>query len=273
MTIESLLVHVEAGDQSRGSMIAALDLAKTLKASVTGIYPIAGLEALAIAYGGRSQAYQKAVETARVAESEQRVWLEKEAGARGVTAGWLSGEGDAAAVTTMASRYFDLTVAARNAPTESTGWNVVEEVLMSGGRPCLILPPGYGGTIGKRVLLGWNASRESSRALAAALPILKRAERVSVIIGPPRDRFSAVRTTPDLSITRSLERHGIKSEAMSLDLEDASAGQALLAEAARQSADLLVMGAYGKSWTREWVFGGTTRHVLNAAAMPILMSC
>ncbi len=273
MSIKSLLVHVEASHRARQELAPVLGLARDQQAKVTGLFPIAGLEPIAAFYGERSAAYRTRLAEAQTGLQDTERWFLEEAKKQSVEADWLTGEGDAASVTTMASRYFDLTIAARDAPSETIGWNVVEEVLLSGGRPCLALPPGYDKAFGSRVLVGWTASRESSRALATALPILQRAAAVTVLIGPPRDRFAGVRAAPDLDIAAFLKRHSIAAEIAGLDIADASAGRGLLEEAARRQADLLVMGAYGRSWAREWLLGGATRHVLHHATMPVLMSC
>jgi nucleotide-binding universal stress UspA family protein len=37
-------------------------------------------------------------------------------------------------------------------------------------------------------------------------------------------------------------------------------------------AGLLVMGGYGHSRLREWMFGGFTQHAFGAATLPVLMS-
>lgn len=271
--IKSTLVHIETGQSSLASLMPVFPLAARLGARLSGLCPISGIEALAVAYGVRSTSYQSRLAEMQKAAEQIAVWFRKEAAKHGVETDWLTGEGDGAAVTAMASRYFDLIVASREAPVDAIGWKVAEEVLMSGGRPCLVMPPAFERSIGTSVLVGWNSSKESARAVGAALPILQKAQRVTVLVGPPRDQFSAVRSAPQIDIGTSLKHHGVDAELATLGISDAGAGEAILDEARVRGADLVVMGAYGRSWTREWILGGTTQHVLHHAELPVLMSC
>ncbi len=273
MSLCNLLVHIDDSEDARTSLLGALDLAVAHGAALTGLYPIAGLEPLAIAFGRTSKVYLDRLAEAQAKAAAAQSWLKHEATSRGVAAEWLTSEGDAAVSMAMASRYFDITVTYRLAPALTVGWNVAEEVLLSGGRPCLVLPPVWGRATGARVVVAWNASRESMRALAAALPILEKASSVTVLVGPPRDRFRAVVCPPRLDIGTHLARHGIRAEIAPLEVSDELAGGAILREAYARNADLVVMGAYGRSWTSEWVLGGTTRHVLREAEIPLLASC
>ncbi len=273
MTLGNLLVHIDESEHARTSLLSAVHLAAAHGAALTGLYPIAGLEPLAIGFGASSTVYRDRLAEAQSKAAAAESWMKQEATSRGVAAEWLTSEGDAAVSMAMASRYFDLTVTYRHAPALTVGWNVAEEVLLSGGRPCLVMPPAWRQAIGARAVLAWNASRESARALNAALPILQKATSVTVLVGPPRDHFRAVVRSPRLDIGLHLARHGIKAEIAPLEVSSELAGSAILREAGARNADLLVMGSYGRSWTSEWVLGGTTRQVLREAEIPLLMSC
>lgn len=121
------------------------------------------------------------------------------------------------------------------------------------------------------VALAWNGAPESVRAIHAALPLLKRAGRVVLLRGERRNGFMDITWKPPFEIETHLARHGIACEERNLAADDEHAGEALLEAADKAGANLLVMGAYGRTRFSEWALGGATRHVLNNARMPVLM--
>jgi nucleotide-binding universal stress UspA family protein len=136
----------------------------------------------------------------------------------------------------------------------------------------VLIVPRYGvfGTVGERVLIAWNGSREATRAAHDALPLLKRATKVTVLsIDPDHD---SQRRVPSADITLHLARHGVAAEADSTVALDIAVGDVLLSRAADLGADLIVMGGYGHSRVREMVLGGATRHLLQHMTVPVLMS-
>lgn len=137
------------------------------------------------------------------------------------------------------------------------------------GGPLLVLPCGSPpSTVGRRVLVAWNASREASRAVRDALPLLAAAERVVVFsVNPPDSE-----PVPGADICAHLARHGVKAEANHTVAHHVEAGDALLSAASDMDADLLVMGAYGRSRFQEFVLGGVTKEVLVRMPMPVLMA-
>jgi nucleotide-binding universal stress UspA family protein len=139
------------------------------------------------------------------------------------------------------------------------------------GRPVLVVPR-YGTfeRLGERVLIAWNGSREATRAVHDAIPILKRAITVTVLSIDPE--VDSPPRTPSADITLHLARHGIAAEAASTSSVDFGVGNALLSRAADLGADLIVMGAYGHSRMREMVLSGATRHLLQNMTVPVLMS-
>jgi nucleotide-binding universal stress UspA family protein len=122
------------------------------------------------------------------------------------------------------------------------------------------------------VLIAWNASREAALALLASRPFLKQADRVTVLTGQGREPVAAGTHVLPLDISAYLARHHIPATVKSIESPDANAGEAILAAAKTQGADLIVMGAYGRSWLSEWLLGGATRHILKAAPIPVLMA-
>ncbi len=148
-----------------------------------------------------------------------------------------------------------------------------DRLVMETGRPVLFVPrdgeatPDFG-----HVVVGWNCSREAARALHDAMPVLRDAGKVEVVWVDALKETKA-RRRPLEDVVAALQRAGIAAEGRGISSAGhADAGAALLAHAKDAGADLLVMGAWGHSRLREYVFGGATRHVLDEMTMPVLMS-
>lgn len=165
----------------------------------------------------------------------------------------------------------DLVVAPQAAPDDdwTSRLDLPARIIMESGRPVLVAPHGgTAGETGRVVTLGWDNSREASRAAFDALPFLTSAQEVRLLcIDASNEAF-----TPADEIAASLTRHGVSVEAERRSGADGSTGETLLAYAAEHGSHLLVMGCYGHTRFRELVFGGATRHVLQHADLPVLMS-
>jgi nucleotide-binding universal stress UspA family protein len=169
--------------------------------------------------------------------------------------------------------YADLVVIARpESPGQTAGPpGLAESLVLSSGRPIIVFPPR--GTVSRvrRILVAWSATRESIRAVADALPLFVKAEAVEVLV-VDHQRKAGHGQEPGADIARHLARHGAQVEVRRLASGGKDVGSLLLSQAAAFDADLLVMGAYGHSHLREWMFGGVTRTVLYEAGLPVLMS-
>ena len=148
----------------------------------------------------------------------------------------------------------------------------MEPLVLTSGRPIMVLPPRGTPPRVRRILVGWNAAREAVRAVADALPLLVRAEMVEVLVIDPEGRPARHGQEPGADIARHLARHGAQVEVRRLSSRGGDVGRLLLSKAAAFGADVLVMGAYGHSYLSEWVFGSVTRTVLHEAGLPVLMS-
>jgi len=170
--------------------------------------------------------------------------------------------------------YADLVVIARPESAGQTAGppGLAESLVLSSGRPIILFPPQ--GTVSqvRRILVAWNATRESIRAVADALPLLVRAKAVEVLVVDHQRHPEGHGQEPGADIARHLARHGAHVEVRRVSSCGNDVGRLLLSEAAAFDADLLVMGAYGHSHLREWMFGGVTRTALYEADFPVLMS-
>lgn len=150
--------------------------------------------------------------------------------------------------------------------------SVPKEVLLTAGVPMLVLPAGWTGedAIGEQVIVAWNFSRESTRAVHDAMPILKAARKVLLFVFASNysDENADVQ-----EIKSHLEHHGVTVALEGWrDTGETDFTSALFAVLDRENADLIVCGAYGHSPLFEDVFGGVTRTLLNNISMPVLMS-
>jgi nucleotide-binding universal stress UspA family protein len=183
--------------------------------------------------------------------------------------GWFDAAPDGDNFVGSYGRVFDLTVLGRPGDEpQSPRMVTLEAALFESGRPVLIAPPAPPQRLGENVLIAWNGSTEQARATAFAMPLLRSASRVTVLTV----EGGTVPGPTGAQLARYLQRNGIPAEAVTAAPEKRSTGEALLAEADALGCDLLIKGAYTQSRLRQMIFGGTTRHILASAQLPVLMA-
>lgn len=180
----------------------------------------------------------------------------------------------------MLSRFADLLVVSQDDPAESLSDHVLrlpDYVIMNSARPVLVIPHGEGlpsAGFAHRVLLAWDGSREAAAAMAASVPLLRRAEAVTVAMlsGPALAPAECQAQRDDL--LGFLGRHRVRAEVLVRDASASRAGdigRALLSMGDELGVGLLVMGCYGHSRMRELCLGGASRTVLAEARIPALL--
>jgi nucleotide-binding universal stress UspA family protein len=173
------------------------------------------------------------------------------------------------------SRYSDLVVIGQTdpeAPSPAVLPDFPEFVIMHTGRPVLLVPyVGVSKTFNRRILVGWDASIHAARAVAGALPLLRRAESVDLVVFNPNARLDAHGEQPGADIGLYLARHGVGVNVVRKRTKG-DIGNALLSTAGDLGAGMIVMGGYGHSRFREILLGGATRTVLTSMTVPILMT-
>jgi nucleotide-binding universal stress UspA family protein len=163
----------------------------------------------------------------------------------------------------------DLTLMQR--PDSPLAHAAFEGALFSSGRPVLLVPPNWAAdTLGKRIMVAWKSKREAARALADAAVFLQDAEHVVVVTVDAKPNGDGA--APGRDICRHLARRGVEVELRNADGLGRSPEDALLEEARHIGADLIVMGGYGQSRLREFVFGGVTRALTRTSPVPLLLS-
>lgn len=124
----------------------------------------------------------------------------------------------------------------------------------------------------KRIFVAWNTDLPASRAIHAALPLLKEAEEVIVGSFDPIAAEFEDGENPGSDLAKWLSHHGCKVTVNQYTSGGEAIGAAIQKRAAEVGADLVVMGAYGKSRVRELVFGGTTHHMIAQSDTPVFMA-
>lgn len=175
----------------------------------------------------------------------------------------------------LQSRYADLVVTGQGdqgAAGGAAAGLLPQQLILHCPRPVLVVPPGSAGqALGAQPLLAWDGGMAASRAVEAALPLLRRARLVTLAVYNPSQTYRAHGPQPGADLATYLARHGVRLDVVVRETAD-DVGAALLALAAERGADLLVMGCYGHTRLRELLLGGATRTVLARARLPVLMA-
>ncbi len=294
--MKTILLPLESGDGLQSMLETAWLAATAFGSTIQGIYIRRALPGIVVAdIGGYAAAAPDLVESFEAEDRERgasaRKAFEEFLRGKGVTLGeppadagpardgptgengpsatWAEEIPPGDAAVGMYARLFDLTVVGRPVQGASTpAASTLETVLFDSGRPILIAPPNPPKALGGTAVVSWNASTETARAVAFAMPLLRRAERVvvlaveGVMVAGPSAAEAA----------RHLQLNGIAAESREAATNGRSGGETILAEAAALGADLLVKGAYTNSRLRQMIFGGATSKILAAAELPVFMA-
>jgi nucleotide-binding universal stress UspA family protein len=278
MTMKTILVPTEQNDLMTSTLQTALLLARKFDSYIEGfaLFPVM-LELLALDHGGPLPIDLKEddAEIAKQARSLFEKFMNDHGVARSnkidasLSFGWLDAVPNGEGFVGGYGRVFDVIVLGRpDAGRSRTGMTAIEAGLFETGRPVLIAPPLPPQRIGEDILIAWNCSTEQARATALAMPLLKKAIRVTVLTV----QGGTVPGPTGEQLARYLQRNGVHSEPITVTPEGRSTGETILANAASLGCDLLIKGAYTQSRLRQMIFGGATRHILANASLPVLMA-
>ena len=279
MTYRSLLVHLDPDPLCAARSQAAMRLAMALDCHLVGVAPTGLLDLPASAHAAASLADFAALawDTLRNQAEQAADRFRDACRAAGVSScEAVVDESVHAASLVRHAHCSDLTLLTQADPA-SAGYrsarDLVEQVLMYSARPTLILP--YAGrfdSIGTQVMVAWDDSRESARAVSDALPLLRLAEHVLVVSWNEAHALEDTTLRPRLdALQRWLMWQGVSAE-VRVETTGIDIAQAMLSRAADLSTDLIVMGAYGHARWTERVLGGATRGLLASMTVPVLMS-
>lgn len=270
MRISNIMVSVDLGAAAADRVQLAAGLAERFQARLIGVAARPVLAPMPVGdmlEVERVWAIEEHLADEQLAEA--KTLFEREAGAAEGTA-WRSAPAQPLAYLVGQARAADVVVVGRQGPTDGDPGPMgvpAGALLMEVGRPVLVAPPGTERLAAKRVVVAWKDTREARRAVHDALPFLTRADEVHVaVVGPDADREG----TED--VATYLSGHSVAVTTHLLRSPEISAADEILRFAGREEADLVVMGAYGHSRLREWIFGGATRDVLQTTPVCCLMS-
>lgn len=259
MAYKDLLVIVDDDPHTRERISHAAELAERFDAHLTG---------LCVSVTGGPEA--------KVQAARARALFDDEIGLRRILTEWRSVADFPTDAAVVQSRYSDLVLVGQLDPEDSlapVNNPRPENIVLSAGKPILAIPcVGRYDTIGQRVLVAWNASREAARAIGDAMPLLVSASSVTILTVDPAIDRTEHGDVPGADIARHLARHGVSARVENTVSGGIGIGDVLLSRANDLGADLLVMGAYGHSRVRELILGGATRTVLRSMTLPVFMS-
>ena len=289
MALKDILVGVDPSTAGECRLKLALNLVRAHRAHITACYvtreehgapspilPGPGVLIAPEAGAAAGDAAPTPVSPAsREAERAEQVeeFFRTELRAHGLGGEWhLLSPGETAVFIDLAQS-FDLTILGQLSPEiRSTGFRP-DEIVIATGRPVLVVPyTGIFDTIGRRVLVAWDGTREAVRAAQDALPLIENAEAVTVMfVGRARSYLAEHRPSIERMV-HHLQRHGVPARAEETLRGDLRISDVLLSRAADLAVDLLVAGAYHHSQLREALVGGVSRDLLDHMTVPVLMS-
>ncbi len=277
MDLKELLVHVNVSKHCPTRVEVAARLAKAFEARLTGLFTSAAGDV----------PFYMMEEIALNAEPTMRAWwlrmrdkvkadFDDSLRRTGIGADWMEVDDSDGSVVAHYARYADLTIVGQIDPEEllpRSEYKIPERVALGSGCPVLVVPnAGTFATLGRKVLIAWNASAQSARAVRDALPLLKRAESVTILTLIRDSLPRANDDRPGARIAAYLAHHGVHTKSRELVAHDLAVGDMILSQAADEDADLIVMGAYGHPRVSELVLGGATQTMFRRMTVPILMS-
>ena len=277
MGMKTILVPTENHDAMRSALETALQLARRCDAYIEG-FALRWDISTYVAFDGvpmgiyEQDISKEAKQACQLFESFMREHDVPRATrtTAALSFGWLDDAPVGESFVGSYGRVFDVIVMRRPAATSTPLHNrAIESGVFESGRPILLSPPLPPRQIATNVLVAWNCSTEQARATAFAMPLLRLADRVTVLTVI---RGTGVPGPSAAQLIQYLQRNGIAAAPMSVELDGRTTGEAILATAESLGCDLLVKGAYTQSRLRQMIFGGATQHVLANATLPVLLA-
>jgi nucleotide-binding universal stress UspA family protein len=274
MSAIDLLLHLDHLDLGLAAPRAAMALARRLGARLDALY-VADLPATAFslpeAVPVQLEETQRRVAEAQTHDPAWQLALSD----HGLTGLWRVTQGDTVQTISQATSGYDMLVMERSQQRSDApvGFGSVSRCVFACGRPVLVVPDvAPVASLGTRVLVAWNGSRESALALAAAVPVLRKAEEVLVLDGSEMNA-EMLPVLPPPGLADWLQRHGIEARVEPFSVGPShAAGPAVLDAAHAAGSDLIVMGAWSRSRLAQMVLGGTTRHLFMHGDVPMLVA-
>lgn len=277
--MKTLLAFHDAASDAADRLAFAARLARKLDAHLTSFsatvepaFMLTGeIQDSAEIWGARLQALrEQAADLARAAEEcARRHGLQPDCRSASLPLASLS------RTAALHARYADLAVIGceierSHAPLRQ---EIFDGVIFDSGRPALVTPPEADvDKLLRRIVIAWDGGMRAARALSVALPLLSRAEAVSVVVVAEKADADAFGEQPGGDISHHLARHGISVQLYQAPAAGRSIGKVIADCAEELDAGMIVMGAYGHSRFRETLFGGASRDLLETPPAPLFMA-
>lgn len=276
MNYRNMMVCLDDSDHAPARLQFALELARRSGAHLTGLHLSYMPQTPYLAYDGVEPLFVRLEAELDKRQSAAREGFEAAAREAGVSSGWLAARSVDMDAVIAFSRLNDLIIAGQPDPSDTAtyiGEGFPGRFLLGVARPVLFTPFAYPlKTSMESIIVAWNGSREATRALYDALPLLLAARRVTVLTVRQESRDSAG-AIPVPDIAAFLQRHGVVADVLeNVSHEDPGAWLLARAQDMDEPADLIVAGAYGHARVTEFVLGGVTRTLLRGMTVPVLLS-
>jgi nucleotide-binding universal stress UspA family protein len=274
--IKDLVVNLTVGADRDPAAQYAVSIAEAFEAHIAGIAfaydPVITptvMDGLSAAWVDTQRTENRAAAQAAIDRFEAAIKREGLSAEHRIIEASLGG---AANLFGRIARRFDLAVVGQMAPERVMPDDLlIESALFESGRPMVVVP--YIQKEGlklDRVMVCWDSSRNAARAIADALPFLRRGKTIEIVMvaktgGKPDE-------LPGVDLGEHLASHDLKVEVKRLVATDVDIANVILSHAADSGVDFIVMGGYGHSRLREFVLGGATRGILASMTVPVLMA-
>lgn len=261
MDMRSILVNADRQPDNDARVDAAVDLARLSSGHVTVLVDTPATRYVAMDPMGGSYVISDALEQARAADDAAADAIEARLGRGDVPFDVMRSEDNPVNALATAARLADLVVV-----SQSSG--LAGELALVSRTPALVLPADHRLELPiRRVCIAWDGGEQAAAALRASVPLLESCQLVKVVTVTEKPGGF-----PATEALRYLSRHGIHAELEQRE-KVGSTEETLAAAVAECHAELLVMGAYGKSRMREFLFGGVTAYFLGEqSSVPLLLA-
>jgi len=287
MGIRTIMAGLSGGTASNGTCETACRLAARFGAHLTGLHVRPDVSAMVMAAGAEALAAtatmnwamdlsealtakqdQAKVEFVATALRHHLSVAESAEMSASPSAVWEEQTGHVSSIIASRARFCDLVVLGRSDRViDAPHSDAIEQTLIQSGRPVLLAPATPPEVLGETIAFAWNGSAQAVRALAAALPFLRRARETRVII------VGDGSATNGDELLVYLRLHGIAATLKPIrSVAGASLGGQILSAAREEGADLVVLGGYGQAPWRQALFGGTTNELVGVSLLPLLLA-
>ncbi len=276
MRYDSILVHLDCNARRSERLDLALRLAAQYDAQITALFALDLYVGMQRADAG-SILVEAELKRRETCMREAREEFFDKLLAANARATWVYTEEGAVEELMRVAQAADLVVIGQTDPATCVEDGVcatfAADAVLWAGKPVLIVPhAGHFESIGKRTMVAWNAAREAGQALTDALPVLERSQSVEVVSFRESGEHHYADEKARLAVQAFLADNGVRATLKHCGTEVANPGELILAQAARDAADCIVMGAHGRGRMNDSLLGGATRTVMHSMTVPVIMS-